>query len=146
MEKRATMLPVIMVLVISVLALYAIFSSRSNDPGIVGDRNYPFHICTINDYCEAGDCSRDPLHFIVYLEYADGRPRLELPRVNPAVTMTTLPDGLADGLVFETRGGEVSGTLNIYEDRQLDFRATSGAGEELVEHFATGTCERLKTP
>lgn len=142
MTKRFTLLPVAMVLIIGLLALIAIVSGRSNDTGLVGDRTYPFHICTINDYCEGGECSREPVSFLVYLEHADGKPRLEMPRVNPTATL----EPIRGGLEFETRGGEVSGILNIFSDRALEFIGTSGDASDPVEHFATGSCERLKTP
>jgi len=142
MHKRATFLPVAMVLIIGVLALIAIVSGRSNDTGLVGDSNYPFHICTFNDYCVGPACTRNGSSFIVYLEHANGRPLLEMQRVNTAASMTTVPDGIA----FETTGGVIEGTLTIYEDRVMDFVGTSEAGDDVLEHFGTGRCERLKTP
>jgi hypothetical protein len=142
MTNRYTMLPVMMVVVIAFLALYVMNSGRSNDTGLVGDPNYPFHICTFNDYCEGPTCTREGASFLVYLEHANGRPLLELARVNPAATMEPIPSGLA----LVTSGGEVSGTLSIFTDRQMEFSGTSGTADDPVEHYATGTCERLKTP
>lgn len=142
MNKSHTMLPIAMVVVIAFLAFIAISSGRSTDPGLTGDRSYPFHICSSIEYCEGATCSRDQMSFIVYLEHADGQPRLEMARTNPTAVMTPV----ADGLEFVTRGGEVSGTLNIFRDRKYEFTGTSGAGAGLVEHFAIGTCERLLTP
>ena len=94
MEKRFTILPVMMVIVVALLAAIAIASGRSNDTGLVGDRNYPFHICTFNDYCEGPNCSRDPSSFIVYLQHANGQPLLEMERVNPLASMAQTTDGI----------------------------------------------------
>ena len=142
MTNRYTMLPAMLVVVITFLTLFAIMSGRSNDTGLVGDADYPHHICTIDNYCEGPECSRDPMSFIVYLKHANGQPLLEMPRVNPIATMTALTDGIA----VATRGGEVSGVLNIYADRHLDFAGTSGEAKYPVEHYGTGKCERLQTP
>ncbi len=140
--NRSTLLPVIMVIVIGLLALIAMSSGRSDAPDVAGDDRYPHYVCTINNYCEGDTCSREPLSFVVYLRHADGLPRLELRGFSPRATLTEIPDGL----VFESTGGEISGTLTVYEDRGLDITATSGEGSSSKEHYASGSCDRLNTP
>lgn len=140
--NRSAMLPVATVIVIVLLALIAITSGRSDAPDITGDNSYPHHVCTINRYCTGEDCSRDPLSFVVYLEHENGRPRLELRGFSPIASVTEIPDGL----VFESMGGEVGGTLTVYNDRGIDLSAASGEGDDLIEHYASGTCERLVNP
>jgi hypothetical protein len=140
--NRSAMLPVIMVVVIGLLAIIAMASGRSDAPDVAGDDTYPHYVCTINNYCEGDTCSRDPLSFVIYLRHADGLPRLELRGFSPRATLTEIPDGL----VFESTGGEVSGTLTVFEDRGIDLTATSWEGNSLVEHFASGSCDRLITP
>lgn len=142
MHKRHTMLPVAMVIVVALLAMIAIMQGRSNDTGLVADSRFPSHTCAVTEYCEGPTCSREGFAFIAYLDYEDGRPRLEMPRVNPTATL----EQTSSGLEFETRGGEVSGILNIYNDRMFDFVGTSGESNEKVDHFGTGRCERLQTP
>ena len=140
--NRSTMLPVLTVLVIALLAVIAISSGRSNAPEVAGDTTYPHYVCVINDYCEGDTCSRDPISFVAYLSHEDGLPRLELPRFSPRATMTEIPDGL----IFESTGGEVSGTVTIFKDRGIDIIATSESGGDVVEHYASGRCERLVEP
>jgi len=142
MIGRSNMLPVAMVVVIAFLTLIAITSGRTNDPGVVGDSNYPHYICTFNEYCEADECSREPRSFVLYLEHIDQNPRLEIAGVNPDVSLTSTPD-LRE---FETRGGDLRGVLTMFPDRQINWVATSGIASDPVEHFATGDCERLRTP
>lgn len=140
--NRSTMLPVVMVIVIVLLTLIAMASGRSNAPDVAGDATYPHYVCTINDYCEGDTCDREPLSFVAYLRHEDGQPRIELARFSPRATLTEIPDGL----VFESTGGEVSGTITVFTDRGLDLTATSGEGGDLVEHYASGSCERLVNP
>ena len=140
--KRSTMLPVLVVVTIAVLTLTVLMSGRSNDPGIKGDPAFPHYACLINRYCEGDTCSDDPISFVAYLSHADGMPRLDVPRFNPIATMTET----ADGYIFESDGGEVSGTVTIFKDRGLDIEGTSGLGVSSTEHFASGSCDRLVEP
>ncbi|AGI68098.1 hypothetical protein OAN307_c24930 [Octadecabacter antarcticus 307] len=140
--NRSAMLSIIMIIVIVILALIAISSGRSDAPDLVGDDSYPHYVCTTNNYCEGDICSREPLSFVVYLRHADGLPRLELRGFSPRATLTEIPDGL----VFESTGGDVSGTLTVFEDRGIDLTATSGESSSLIEYYASGSCERLVTP
>jgi len=143
MTNRVTMLPALLVVVIVVLAIIAMSSGRSNEPGVTADAAYPHYICTMNSYCEGSYCVRDTaISFVAYLSHADGQPRLEFPRMSPRAVMTEVPDGLA----FDSTDGEVKGRVSIFSDGGMDFVATSGEGEDLIEHFASGRCERLKTP
>ena len=142
MNKRTTLLPVILVAIIATLAVIAIVSGRSNDTGLVADRTYPYQICSFNRYCAGDACTSERQSFIVYLAHADGQPRIELPYVNPSATLELT----LNGVKLETKGGQVAGTLEIFNDRGLDWIGTAGAGESLVEHFASGRCERLKQP
>ncbi|SMX31249.1 hypothetical protein [Octadecabacter ascidiaceicola] len=140
--KRSTMLPVLVVITIVLLALIVMLSGRSNDPGIKGDPDFPHFACQITKYCEGETCSEDPIPFVAYLSHADSLPRLELPRFNPRATLTELPDGY----MFESDGGEVSGTVTIFSGRGLDLTGTSGSEDAPVEHFASGRCDRLVEP
>ncbi len=140
--KRTTMLPVALILVIVVLAIIAIASGRSNAPNVTGDSRYPHHICTVDRYCAGTECTRVPFSFVVYLEHENGQPRLELSGFSPIASVTEIPDGL----LFESVGGAIAGTLTVFNDRGIDLAATSGEGENLIEHYASGRCERLKTP
>ena len=137
--NRSAMVSVVM---IGLLAIIAMASGRSDAPDVAGDDTYPHYVCTINNYCEGDACSSDTFSIVVYLRHADGLPRLELRGFSPRSTLTEIPYGL----VFESTGGEVSGTLTVYEDRGIDLTATSGAGSSLVEHFASGSCDRLISP
>jgi len=140
--KRSTMLPVLVVIVIVLLTLIAIASGRSNAPNITGDTAYPHYVCVINKYCEGENCSDDNISFVAYLSHSDGEPRLELDRFSPRAILTEIPDGV----IFESTGGVVSGTITIFDDRGLDLIATSGEGVDEIEHFASGRCDRLITP
>lgn len=138
MPKNSTMLPVAMVLVIVFVVLIFVLTGRTNAPNVTGDPNYAHHVCTFNRYCEGPECTRDAGSFVAYLTYVNAQPRLEMDRVDPNVTLLQSPDAL----VFESLGGEIRGTLTIFSDRELDFIAVSGAGETLVEHFGSGSCDR----
>ena len=140
--KRSTMLPVLVVITIALLTLIVMMSGRSNDPGIKGDPAYPHYACQINKYCEGETCSDTPIPFVAYLSHEGGQPRLELPRFSPQATLTETPNGYT----FESNGAEVSGVVTIYKDRELDIAGTSGDGNALVEHYASGTCDRLVEP
>lgn len=142
MQRRFTLLPVVMVVVIVFVALFMIFSEPTDAPNVVADRNYPHHVCTFNSYCAGASCSREPLSFVAYLSHKDGRPRLDMLGVNPAATLTQSPQEL----VFETMGGTVSGTLKIFSDRGFDFTGTANGETGVIEHFGTGECERRVTP
>lgn len=142
MNRRATFLPIAMVAIISVLALIAIASGRSDAPDVVADSRYPYHICTFSKYCAGPACTDSNLSFVTYLEHEDGKPRIELAGVNPIATMTRIPDGLQ----FDTQGGAIDGTLIIFSNRDLNWVGSSGEAEEEINHFASGSCERLKTP
>ena len=142
MTHRASFVPVVMVVVVALLALIAMTSGRGNDTGLRGDPTYPHHICTFTEYCEGGECSREPISFIVYLTHVNDQARLEIPRVSPIADITEL-DGRR---VFETRGGAVEGQFTIFDDLGLDWVGTSRAEEGLIEHYASGSCERLQTP
>lgn len=142
MLKSGSMVPIAMVLAIAVLGLVAITSGRSNAPDVTADANYPHHICTFNDYCVGGTCSRTPFSFVAYLSHADGEPRLDMPGVSPRATLEERPVGL----VFTSRSDQISGTLEIQPSRNLNWVGTSGSGDTLVEHYGTGKCERLRTP
>ena len=142
MTNRFTMLPVMMIVVITFLTLFAISSGRSDDTGLVGDATYPHHICTFREYCEGEVCSEEPVSFLVYLRHENGRARLEMPRVNPTATMTQI----SEGREFETRGGAVTGLLTIFFGSQLEFVGASRTSEGEVEHYGTGSCEPLRNP
>ncbi|MCF2870704.1 hypothetical protein L0664_06465 [Octadecabacter sp. G9-8] len=142
MLSRSTMLPVALAVVIGFLTLMAISSGRSDAPGVVGDSDYPHYICTFNEYCEGDTCTSDPSSFVLYTEHVDLKPRLELARVNPDVSVTKT----ATEHVYETRGGVVSGTLTFFSDRTLYWEAASGPASTPIEHYATGRCERLRSP
>jgi len=143
MMKSGSFIPIAMVLVIALLALVAITTQRSNAPNVTADADYPHHICTFNDYCAGATCTRTPFSFVAYLSHADGEPRLDMPGVNPRATLEELPIGL---VFTSTSQDQISGTLEIQTNRNLNWVATSGSGDTLVEHFGTGSCERLKTP
>ena len=140
--KKSTMLPVLMVIVIGLLALIAISSGRSNAPEISGDSTYPHYVCIINSYCEGDSCSRDPISFVAYTSHEDGLARLELQGFSPRATLTEIPDGY----IFESTGGRVSGTVTIFTDRGIDIVGTSGEGSDMVEHYASGKCDRFAEP
>ncbi|AKS45990.1 hypothetical protein SAMN05444287_1095 [Octadecabacter temperatus] len=140
--KNSTVLPVLVVITIVILTLTVMMSGRSNDPGIQGDRAYPHYACQINRYCEGNNCSDTPISFIAYLSHEDGEPRLELPRFDPRATLTETPDRY----FFESNDGDISGIVTIFKDRGVDLAGTSGAGASLVEHFASGSCDRLVEP
>lgn len=143
MTNRATMLPALMVVVIVLLAIIAMASGRSNEPDVTADAAYPHYICTMNSYCEGENCTRDAaISFVAYLSHEDGKPRLEFPRMSNRAVISEVPDGLA----FDSTGGEVEGRVSIFSDGGMDFVATSGEGSEVVEHFASGRCERLRNP
>lgn len=142
MTGRATMLPVYMVVVIVVLAVIAIFTGRSNEPDISGDRTYPHFVCTYTEYCAGDACTRTPLSFVLYTAHSDGRPRIELPGLSERATLTE--DG--DALIFESTGGQIEGTITIYRERSLDFAGFAGEGDERMEHYGTGECEAPVTP
>lgn len=143
MPNRSLMLPVIMVISIAFLAAVAIMSGRSNEPEVAGNTTYPHHVCTFNSYCAGDVCSREPRSFVLYLEHADGKPRLELEGTNPVVTRRNI----SEGMVFETAfGGEIAASLTIYNDLGLNFTGTSAGVEVPTEHYGIGKCDRLKTP
>lgn len=143
MTNRSTWLPALLIVMIALLAVIAISSGRSNAPDVAGDSAYPHYICTFNAYCEGENCERGIARSVVaYIAHEDGKPRLEIPRMSPRATVTEIPDGLA----FESTGGAVEGTLSVFQDGGMDFVATSVSGNEIVEHFASGRCESLKTP
>jgi len=142
MTGRSTMLPIAMVVVIVLLVLIAITSGRSNAPDVAGDDTYPHYVCTFNEYCEGDVCVREDRSFVVYMEHANGQPRLELPRVNPVATLTSS----TAQRVFETNSGELSGSLTLYPERTFDWVGLSGTADAPIEHFATGRCDRLRTP
>ncbi|PVA05930.1 hypothetical protein [Thalassorhabdomicrobium marinisediminis] len=143
MTGRATLVPIMLVVTILVLLLYAISTGRSNDTGLRGDAAYPHHICTFTRTCVGPDCTREPQSFILYLAHVDGTPRLDhMPDMAPA--LDAQPVG--DAMTYRSRGGEVEGTFTLFRDRALDFSGTSGDGAMPVEHYASGTCERLQTP
>lgn len=79
---------------------------------------------------------------MVYLAHLNGRPRIELDGMKPTATLVETPEML----LFESRGGAVSGTLSIFPDRKIDFIATSGAGDTLLDHFGAGQCDRCVAP
>lgn len=140
--KLSSILPVLVVITIIFLTMIVTMSERSNDPGIRGDPAYPHYACQINRYCEGSDCSAAPISFVAYLRHENGQPRLELPRYNALATVTEVQNGY----IFESEGGIVSGTVTIYKDRQLDIAATSEVDGSMVEHFASGSCDRLVEP
>lgn len=143
MTNRATLVPAFLVVLIVVLAIIAMSSGRSNEPNVTADAAYPHYVCTMNSYCLGGECVRDTaISFVAYLSHADGQPRLEFPLMSPRAVVTEVPDGLA----FESTGGEVKGRVSIFRDGGMDFTATSGEGDDQIEHFASGRCERLHTP
>lgn len=137
------MLPIALVVVIVFLALIAIMQGRSNVPGVAGDDAYPHYVCSFNEYCEGDVCTTDPSSFVLYLEHIDLKPRLELARVNPDVTLTR---DTPSEKVFETIGGQVRGTLMLFSDRSLHWAGLSGPSSAPIEHYASGSCQRLRTP
>jgi hypothetical protein len=142
MIGRSNMLPVALAVVIFMLALIAITSGRSNQPEMAGNDDYPHHVCTYAEYCEGPDCTKDPSSFVLYIEYEDGRPFLDMPRTAGSITVTET----VRGLDYETSSGEISGKLSLYPNRYFDWVGTSGPASDLVEHYGTGRCERLRTP
>ena len=142
MTKRASFLPVVLVLIIAVLAIIAIASGRSNAPNVTANDAYPHHICTFERYCAGNACTRERISFVAYLTSETGEPRIEIPGTTTRATLERTPSGLE----FATIGGELQGTLSIFNDRALDWTAASGSGDSLVEHFASGGCERLQEP
>lgn len=143
MTNRHTLLPALLIVVIALLAIIAMSSGPSNAPDVAVDRAYPHYICTFNSYCAGEDCQRDiDQSVIAYISHEDGKPRLEIPRMSPRATLTEVPDGLA----FESTGGAVEGSLTVFTGGRMDFTATSVEDGEVIEHFASGRCGRLKTP
>ncbi|MEL6958481.1 MAG: hypothetical protein AAGL89_05955 [Pseudomonadota bacterium] len=139
MTKRATLLPVALVLVVAVLAAIAIATGRSNAPTISGDATYPHHICTFREYCTTSGCTRNAGSFILYTAHEDGFPRLQLRGWSPHVTATMT----RNAALFESRGGAIEGTLTLHPNRGFDITGTSGDGDIPDEHFGTGMCERM---
>jgi hypothetical protein len=56
MSRNFTLLPIVCVVVIALLALFAISSERSNLPDITGNPDYPHHVCKFSNYCEGSIC------------------------------------------------------------------------------------------
>lgn len=139
MPKNSLRLPIILILVITALTAIAIFSGRSNQADVAGDSAYPHHVCTFNRYCAGESCTDAKVSFVAYLFHADGFPRVEMVGLSPRARLSEDEEGL----IFESSGGEVSGTLRIFKNRGLDFVGSSGVGEELIEHYGSGSCDRL---
>ncbi len=142
MPKNSMFLPVGMVLVIVLCIGVVMLSGRTNDPGIVGDQAYPHQICTFNRYCDGDTCYDRPLPVIAYFEHENGEPRLEIPGMSPQATLVETDDRF----VFTSTGGTVAGSLTIFRNRNLDFVATEGEGASVIEHYASGRCDRPQTP
>jgi len=143
MPKNSTLLPIILVLTIFLLLMIVVASGRSNAPAVTGNPEYAHRICTFNRYCAGQECTSEPLYIISYAAYDDGEPRLEFDGMTPAATMTRTDDALS----FTSSGGTLEGTLTIFRDRDLDFYATSRSEDgEVIEHFASGRCDRLVSP
>lgn len=140
--RRSTFLPVLVVIVIVILTLIAIRSGRSNAPDLAGDTTYPHYVCTFAEYCEGPTCSRDPVYFVLYTEHSDGLPRLEAPRFGTRLTMTQYETYRN----YASSGGAVTGNITFYPNREFDFTGSALNGNVEVEHFATGTCDRLVRP
>ncbi|MBU2993300.1 hypothetical protein Q4555_01095 [Octadecabacter sp. 1_MG-2023] len=136
------MIPVVMVIVIVLLAIIAMLTGGPKDLGVVGNPAYPHHICTFDSYCAGNECTKDEDSFVVYLEYEDGNPRLEMPGTSTSTTMERFDNRIE----FKTSGGEISGTFVLLRNRKFDFIGSAVGDEGTVEHFATGSCLRLHTP
>ncbi|MDB2369037.1 hypothetical protein N9V68_00425 [Octadecabacter sp.] len=144
MTKRGSMVPIALVVTIAVLAFFAIGTGRSNAPDVTVDANYPHYVCTFNSYCAGAACTRTPFSIVAYLSHENDQPRLDMPGVASAASLEQ-----RDGLTIFTTASDpdqISGTLVINSNRNMDWEGTSGEAGDLVEHFGTGRCERLKTP
>ena len=142
MPKNSLFLPVLMVLVIAFVLGVVILTGRSNAPTISADRDYPHHICTFDRYCTGNECTDQRLSIVAYITHENGEPRLEVPGMAPQATYTANEDRR----VFTSTGGDLKGTLTIFRTRALDFTATQGEGNNVIEHFASGQCDRVHTP
>lgn len=143
MLGRATLIPLMMIITVVFLALIAIMSMGSNDADIVTDDRYPHYVCTMNAYCIGETCDRSgDLHFVAYLEYEDGNPRLEFPGMPTRVQMTETEERY----FFTSTGGEIYGDLSIFKDGGLDLVAFSGDVGNPEEVYASGRCGELRTP
>jgi len=133
------MLPVVMVIVIVFVILMTMTAGRTNAPTLSVDKDYPYQICTTNRYCTGDVCTDTPLSFVVYTSHEDGEPRLDLPGWGPRLRMTET----INGREFLSTDGATTGTITIYNNRDLDITASSVGDNGVVEHYASGSCSRL---
>ena len=142
MAKRQTFLPVMLVLGVAFIAAFVVLTTRSEHGEVEVNRLYPHHICTFNRYCAGDVCADAVPSFVAYTAYEDGFPRIEFPGMSPRASLSEVQDGIA----LTSRGGALEGTLSIFFTNGLDFAGTSGSGDDLVEHYASGTCTPLIEP
>ncbi len=142
MNRRTTVLPIVMVVVIVIVTLIMIATGRSNAPSVAGDPAYPHYVCTFNSYCAGPNCTNEKTSFVVYVAHENGQPRLDIDGMGPRATLEETPQLR----VFESRGGSLSGRLTMYPNRDFDFQGATGASDSIVEHFGAGQCDRLKSP
>ncbi|SLN15918.1 hypothetical protein [Pseudooctadecabacter jejudonensis] len=143
-KKSSTLLPVLVVLMITLVVGFIALSGRTNAPPIAGNPDYPHHVCTFDRYCAGAVCTSTPIYVIAYMNYVDGRPRLEVPGMSTLTDLTRTDEAL----IYASTTGNIKGTLTIYRDRALDFVATSQPTPEddPIEHYASGQCDRLVEP
>ena len=142
MVKQSKFLPVFVVLMVVGVIGMVMATERTNAPGISGDDRYPHQICTFNRYCRGDICTDGAFSVIAYFEHETGEPRLEVPGM---ATQATIEER-DDRIVFTSTGGDVKGNLAILRNRTLDLYATEEDGPDLIEHFASGTCDRPVLP
>lgn len=142
MPKNSKFLPIAMVLIVTLVLAIVVLTERTNAPAIAGDGAYPHQICTFNRYCVGDSCSDEAVYAIAYFTHANGEPRLEITGMSPQATMRETNESV----IFTSTGGDVTGKLTIFRNRTMDFTATQGESPSVIEHFASGTCDRPVTP
>jgi len=142
MTKNQSFLPIVLVMLVALVAAIVVLSTDSNHGEVAVNDAYPHHVCTFNRYCAGSSCVDDFPSFVAYTMYEDGHPRIEFPNMSPRATIAEVQDGIA----IESRGGALEGTLRIFFTNGLDFVGTSGSGDDLIEHFASGKCTPLIEP
>jgi len=142
MAKRQTFLPIMLVMMVALVGAFVALSGGSKHDDVTVNDRYPHHICTFNRYCAGNACAENVPSFVAYTMYEDGHARLEFPNMSPRATLTEDPEGIA----LLSTGGALEGTLRIFRTNGLDFTGTSGSGDDLVQHFASGNCTPLIEP
>ncbi len=142
MPKNSMLMPIVMLIAITIVIGFVMMTERTNAPTVTGDANYHHQICTFNRYCAGSACSDEPMSVIAYFAHADGEPRLEVPGMSTQATM----ERRNGRTIFSSTGGTLSGSLTIYDTRNMDFVATDDEFSPPQEHYASGRCDRPIVP